>query len=167
VVRIGQIKKQKKTYSRPKRPYDKARFAKEKVLSKSFGLRKKMHIWKAEEMLRNFRRRAKEILAKPDEKTQAELFSKLNNMGIKIDKIDDILEIKPENILSRRLQSVICSKGIAKTPGEARQLIAHGHILIDGRRAKYPGLIVTKDIEPLIELDAKMKNRALASEAKS
>ena len=133
---------------------------------KSFGLRRKKQIWSAEEMLRNFRRRAKELLAKPNEKNQGELFKKLNDIGVKIDKIDDILEIKAENILSRRLQSVVCSKKLAGTPGEARQLIVHGHVLVNGRRVKYPGMLVTTDIENAIELDEKTRNRIISTESK-
>jgi small subunit ribosomal protein S4 len=163
---MGQIKKQKKRYSRPKRPYDRSRFQKEKILLKSFGLRRKKEIWTAESVIRNFRKRAKEILASSNEKKKVELFSKLNNMGMKVDKLDDILEIRAETILSRRLQSIVYSKGLARTPREARQMIVHGHVLINGKRVFYPGFIVTTDMESAIALDEGARNRAIANSNK-
>ncbi|MFH1631097.1 MAG: 30S ribosomal protein S4 [Candidatus Aenigmatarchaeota archaeon] len=164
---MGQIKKQKKIYSRPKKPYDTARFQKEDAFMKNFGLRRKKEIWRAESVLRNFRIRAKELLASPNEKKETELFSKLNKMGITVEKLDDILGIRVENILSRRLQSVICTKKIAGTPFEARQLIVHGHVLIDGKRMFYPGLIVTRDMESVIGLDERTKTRLISKEEKT
>ncbi len=51
------MKKQRKKYERPKRPWDKERIESEKKLKETYGLRRKNEIWRAESILRNYRRR--------------------------------------------------------------------------------------------------------------
>ncbi len=41
-------------------------------------------------------------------------------------------------------------KGLARTPGQARQLIAHGLISVNGKRMKSPGHLVTSSEEAAI-----------------
>ena len=50
----------------------------------------------------------------------------------------------PENILDRRLQTQVYLQGLASTVKQARQLIVHGHISIDGAVTRVPGMLVTK-----------------------
>lgn len=57
--------------------------------------------------------------------------------------MDDILSLKVEDILERRLQTVVYRKGLARSMKQARQLITHGHIAIDGKRVSVPSYMVT------------------------
>jgi small subunit ribosomal protein S4 len=50
----------------------------------------------------------------------------------------------PENILDRRLQTQVYLQGLASTAKQARQLIIHGHISVEGAVTRVPGMIVTK-----------------------
>lgn len=156
---MGHPKRGRKKYERPKRPYDKERIKREKKLLSDFGLKRKAEIWKAESILRNYRRRARELLAKPDEKKQTEMFERLNKQGFRCSKLDDVLTIKLEDILSRRLQTLVYKKGITSTPKQARQLIVHKHILVDGRRVAWPSYIVPADLEEKIEISQKIKEK--------
>jgi small subunit ribosomal protein S4 len=52
--------------------------------------------------------------------------------------------------LERRLQTLVYRLGLAKTIKQARQLITHGHIAIDGRRVTAPSYIVEKEEESKI-----------------
>jgi small subunit ribosomal protein S4 len=52
-----------------------------------------------------------------------------------------------EDILERRLQTLVFHRGLAQSIQQARQLIAHGHISIDGRRVSSPSYLVLKDEE--------------------
>lgn len=56
---------------------------------------------------------------------------------------------KPVTILMERLESrldnVIYRLGLAKTRLQARQLVAHGHVLVNGKRLSIPSHKVTKD----------------------
>ena len=56
-----------------------------------------------------------------------------------------------EDWLKRRLQSLLIEKKLAK-PKEARQLIAHKHVLIDGKFVNIPGYIVKSEEEDKIEV---------------
>lgn len=161
---MGHPKKHKKKYETPFRPWNKSRIESENKIRDEFGLRRKREIWKAESILRNFRQRAKDLLAVKDEKKEKELFEKLNSMGIHCSKLDDVLGIRLENLLSRRLQTIIYKKGIAHTPRHARQLIVHGHVLVNERKVVWPSYIVKRGEEESVSLSpdiaAKMVKQA-------
>jgi small subunit ribosomal protein S4 len=65
--------------------------------------------------------------------------------------LDDILGLTEESYLERRLQTIVYRKGLARTIYQARQLIVHGHIAINGKRVTSPGYIVMKGEEDLID----------------
>jgi ribosomal protein S4 len=50
----------------------------------------------------------------------------------------------PENILDRRLQTQVYLQGLSSTVKQARQLIVHGHISVEGAVTRVPGMVVTK-----------------------
>ena len=152
--------KKSKSYETPKHPWQEARMANEVQLVKAYGLRNKKEVWKAASMLRMYRSEARKLLATVANgqegeleghlKTQSEeILSKLIRYGIiKQDSdIDDILSLKTENILERRLQTQVLRLGLARTVVQARQFITHGHIAINGRKATIPGMMVSKEDE--------------------
>lgn len=148
------MRKSKKTYKRPKRIWDKARIERDKELKKKFGLLKKREIWKAETLLRKYRRLARRLAATKDKKMERELVGKLEKLGL-LEKgagLDDVLGMAVEDILDRRLQTIVFKRGFANTPKEARQMVVHGHIKIDGRKASYPSYLVPKVEESKIEV---------------
>jgi small subunit ribosomal protein S4 len=56
--------------------------------------------------------------------------------------------ITGENLLrflERRLDNVVYRTGFASSRNHARQLVRHGHILVDGRRVNIPSFLVQKD----------------------
>ena len=67
--------------------------------------------------------------------------------------LNDILTLNEENILARRLQTIVFEKGLASTVGQARQMIVHGHIFMNGHRVTVPGYIVTRKEESSIMYD--------------
>lgn len=161
---MGHPKKQEKKYSRPKRPYNKERLEREKKLKQEYGLHRKKEIWRAEAILRNFRRRARELQAHRDEKKEQELISRLSSLGLRCGSLDDALDISLENILSRRLQTVVYKKGIANSARHARQLIVHGHIIVDSRKIRWPSYIVESGKEDRISLSPKIKMAVVEQE---
>jgi small subunit ribosomal protein S4 len=148
------MKRSRKKYERPLRPWDKQRIEREKELLKQFGLTKKQEIWIAEGILRKYRRMVRELIAKPDKAKEKTLIDKLIKVGILGENatLDDILNLSLENILDRRLQSVISRKGLANTFKQARQLITHGKVRIDKRKIIYPSYLVPKNEEDRIEV---------------
>ena len=62
-------------------------------------------------------------------------------------------ELKDEDVLSRRLQTIVYEKGLASTIKQARQMITHGHIFMNGHRVTVPGYLVTRAEESSIEFN--------------
>ncbi len=58
--------------------------------------------------------------------------------------LEDVLRMNPENILDRRLQTQVYLQGLSSTVKQARQLIVHGHISVDGAITRVPGMTVTR-----------------------
>jgi small subunit ribosomal protein S4 len=148
------MRKIKKKYKTPEKMWSKERIETEKILVKDFGLKKKREIWKAQTLLRKYRRLARNLAAKKDKKMEKELIEKLSGLGIleKNAGLDNVLELNVEEILSRRLQTVVHKLGLANTPNHARQLIVHGHVTVDGRKMPYPGYLVPKEKEKEIKV---------------
>jgi small subunit ribosomal protein S4 len=164
---MGHPKKQRKKYETPKKPWAKKALEEERKVLQDFGLRRKHELWRMESILRNFRRRARELQAVRDEKKQKDLFDKMNKLGIRCSSLDDVLSIKIENILSRRLQTVVYKKGLANTPRHARQLIVHGHILINNRKMLWPSYIVRQAEEDGISLNPVLSAKIISAQAKA
>lgn len=147
------MRRLRKKYKSPLRPWDKERMDKENELIKVYGLKKKREIWRIEEILRNFRRRARELAARKDKVEEERLLNKLYKMGLleKSASLDDVLSLTPERILERRLQTVVFKKGLANTSKQSRQFITHGHIVVKKRRTAYPNFLVSRGLEKDIE----------------
>ncbi|MEM2622289.1 MAG: 30S ribosomal protein S4, partial [Candidatus Nezhaarchaeales archaeon] len=63
-----------------------------------------------------------------------------------------VLSLKIEDILERRLQTIVFRKGLAKSMHHARQLIVHGHVAVGGMRVRTPNRLLTIDEEKLVRL---------------
>lgn len=153
------MKKQKKKYSKPKTPWDKERIEREKKILLDYGLRRKREIWKAESIVRNLRIRARRLAAKKDEEQEKLLLGKLQKLGLVkgTADLDDILVLTIENILERRLQTLVYKKGLANTLRQARQFIVHGHIAVNSRKVKWPSMLIKVDEENKIGFYEKSK----------
>jgi len=151
------VKRQKKKYEKPKRPWDKARIDAERKLKQDYGLRRKKEIWREESILRNYRRIARGLAAKRDTEKEKILIEKLVKIGLLNPNadLDDVLALTTEKILERRLQTIVMRKGLAKTAKHSRQLIVHGHISVNGRRVRWPGMLVTVSDESKISFYGK------------
>jgi len=148
------MKRQRKKYESPRKPWDKQRITREKEIVKTFGLRRKKEIRNAEALLRKYRRMARELAAKKDKEKEKMIVKKLASFGLLQENagLDDVLSLTLENMLERRLQTIIFKKGLAKTPKQARQFIVHGKVLLDNRKSVYPSYIVKKEEEDKIQV---------------
>ncbi len=148
--------RKKKKYSRPKKAFETARIAEENALLKKYALKNKIEVWKTIAKVSYFRRRAKDLAKAPIEEQQV-LFNKLKALGLKTDTIADVLALKIEDILERRLPTILVKKGIAKTVKEGRQMVAHKRITIDKKVIDAPSYIVSLNEEEHIALKKKAK----------
>jgi small subunit ribosomal protein S4 len=145
------MKRKHKTYSRPKRPFDKVRIQEEVEIKKEFGLKNKTEIWKADAKIKLIREKAKKLIS-ADENEKIAFFNRLKKLGFKVNSISDVLSLDKRDYLKRRLQTVLVSKGISRTPKGARQLITHKKILVAGNSVNSPSYIVPTELENKIAL---------------
>ncbi|OIO27065.1 30S ribosomal protein S4 [Candidatus Micrarchaeota archaeon CG1_02_60_51] len=144
---MGDPRKKRKAYEKPKRLWDSARIAEEKKLREEFGLKNGREVWRAKTMLRKARREARRLLAKKGagaEKRAEQLLARVQNYFIAKPgaTVDDILALESKDILERRLETIVWRKGFASTPKQSRQFITHGHIAIAGHKITIPSYLV-------------------------
>lgn len=149
------IRKSKK-FSRPRKPFEAERIKEEDELVKRYGLKNKREIWKTIAKVSYFRTRAKELAKAPLEEQEL-FFKKLQAIGLKVNSIADVLDLKVENLLDRRLTTIIAGKQIANTPKQARQLVVHKKITVNGKVVNSPSYIVRVADENSIALKQKAK----------
>lgn len=150
------MKHKHKTYSRPKRPFDKPRLEEEAVIKKEFGLKNKKEIWKADAKVKSMREKAKRLIKSSPEEQKA-LFNQLNKIGLKVNSISDVLALELTDYLERRLQTLLARKKLATTMKGARQKIVHKKVLVEGRILDKPSYIVPVKLENKITLKAPKK----------
>jgi small subunit ribosomal protein S4 len=103
----------------------------------------------------NFRNQARTLLALTTEDRQEKetrLLSSLYRLGLVTESagLDDILNLKIEDILERRLQTLVMKKMGVKSPLQARQVVVHGLVSIGNRKVNLPGYMVKRTEEPEI-----------------
>jgi len=149
---MGDPRRQRRKHETPRFPWRTDVLQSELKLMGQYGLRNKRELWRHKTTLSRFRELARSLLGMPAEQRQRiekQLLDRLNRLGILAETavLDDVLDLAIEDLLERRLQTMVFSKGMAKSVYQARQLITHGHIAIDGRRVPSPSYIVLKDDE--------------------
>ena len=144
---MGDIKKQRKQYSVPRKRWDKTRIEKEKKILEAYGLKNKRELRRFETFLRDKRKNARHLLALTGDKrakSEKELFESIARIGLlpRTASIDDVLSLQVEELLEKRLATIVWRKNLAKTVKQARQFIVHGHIAISGKKVTAPNYIV-------------------------
>ncbi len=148
---MGDPKFLRRTFERPKHPWEAGRMEEERKLLQKYGLKNKRELWKAQSVLRGFRRQARELqarlrtgVAQARRETDA-LLGRLTRLGVLptgSPTLDDVLALTPEDLLNRRFEWIVVRRGLAPTPYGARQLIVHGHLSIGEHRVTRPGYLV-------------------------
>lgn len=137
----------------------------------SYGLRNKRELWKAQTEVARIRNQARALLALSAEarsEKEKRLLSFLNRLGLVKEgaTLDDILNLKVEDLLERRLQTIVMKKVSTKSPYQARQIVSHGHVSIGNRKVNIPGYLVKSGEEQGILLHIELP-QAGASDATS
>jgi small subunit ribosomal protein S4 len=148
---MGDPKFLRRTYDTPKHPWEAGRMEEERKLLEKYGLKNKKELWKAQSTLRGFRRQARELQARvragePQAQHEMQgLLGRLTRLGVLpmgSPSLDDVLALTVDQVLTRRLEWVVFTKGLAPTPWGARQLIVHGHLAIGEHKVTRPGYLV-------------------------
>ncbi len=154
---MGDPKKARKQYNRPRSPWRADQLAQELYLLGTYGLRNKRELWKTETQLSSVRKQARTLLAATQvvrQREEKKLLDSLRKRGlIRAEAtLDDILSLTVEDMLARRLQSMVFKKGMALSALHARQLIVHGHVAVGDRIITIPGYEVGGTEEGMIAL---------------
>lgn len=148
---MGDPKFLRRTYDTPKHPWEATRMEEERKLLDRYGLKNKRELWKAQSILRGFRSQARDLQARlrageaqARKETEA-LLGRLVRLGllpVGAPTLDDVLALTTEDLLKRRLEWIVFSRGLAPTAYGARQWIVHGHFSIGDHRVTRPGYLV-------------------------
>jgi len=149
---MGDPKRQRKKFETPRFPWRKDILGEELKMLGTFGLRNKHELWRHETQLSKFRGIARSLIGmQPEErmKMENELLTRLKKLAILQETavLDDVLDLSVEDVLERRLQTLVFRKNLTKTIHQARQIVTHGHITLNGRRVTVPGYIVSREEE--------------------
>jgi small subunit ribosomal protein S4 len=152
---MGDPKKQRKKFDTPRFPWRKDILQEELKLQGQYGLRNKHELWRHKTTLSKARAIARSLISQPEAvraKMENELLAQLKKKGILQETavLDNVLDLTIEDILERRLQTIVFRKGLARTIFQSRQLITHGHVTIDNRRVTIPGYIVQRTEETTV-----------------
>ena len=156
---MGDPKFLRRRYETPKHPWEAGRMDEERKLLQRYGLKNKRELWKAQSVLRGFRRQARDLQARlraGEDQARREtdqLLGRLTRLGVLpvgTPTIDDVLSLSTEDLLKRRFQWIVVTKGLAPTPVGARKWIVHGHFSIGDHRVTRPGYLVTSAEEAQI-----------------
>lgn len=158
---MGDQKFQHKKYSTPRHPWEAARISEEREIVQRYGLKNKRELWKSNAILDSFRTQARQLEGRmryQEENAMLQfknMIQRLNRLNILQEgaTLDDVLSLRIENILDRRLQTVVYRKKLALTMKQARQFITHGQITLGGRRTTLPGFLVSASLEPTVAYD--------------
>lgn len=135
----------------------------------SYGLRNKRELWRAQTEVARIRNQARALLALSTEarsEKEKRLLNFLNRLGLVKEgaTLDDILNLKVEDLLERRLQTIVMKKVSTKSPYQARQIVSHGHVSIGNRKVNIPGYLVRAGEESQILLHIEIPAAAAAGE---
>ena len=156
---MGDPKFLRRTYETPKHPWEATRMEEERKLLQRYGLKNKRELWKAQSTLRGFRRQARDLQARlrasepQAERETALLLGRLVRMGLLSagsSTIDVVLALTLEDLLKRRLEWIVFTKGLAPTPRGGRQSIVHGHFASGNHKVTRPGYLVRSTEEATI-----------------
>ncbi len=156
---MGDPKFLRRRYETPKHPWEAGRMDEERKLLQRYGLKNKRELWKSQSLLRGFRRQARDLQARlragevQARRETDQLLGRLTRLGVLpvgTPTIDDVLSLTTEDLLKRRFQWIVMTKGLAATPVGARKWIVHGHFSIGDHRVTRPGYLVTSAEETQI-----------------
>ena len=159
---MGDPKYPRKVWRKPKRPLNYELKMEELKILGTFGLRTKRELWKTHTELSRVRHQARSLLALRQEVREEKepiLMKSLARIGLVSGDatLDDVLNLNANDLLSRRLQTIVTKKLGFKTPYQARQAVIHGHIMIGDRKVNIPSYTVTVEEEGSIHFSPESK----------
>ena len=157
---MGDPKFSRRKYETPAHPWEGERIKAENDLLMKYGLKNKRELWRAQSLVRSLRAQSRELQARtrtgdPQAKIETDQLlarcARLSLLPQEGATLNDVLLLTTENILARRLQTMVFRKGLAYSPKQARQFIVHGHAAVGSRKVTIPGYLVKRGEEDQIQ----------------
>ena len=169
---MGDIKNFRRNWKKPKRPLNFDLKMDELKILGTFGLKTKRELWKTRTELSRVRNQARSLLALRQEvREQKEpiLMNSLSKVGYVESNatLDDVLNLEINDLLARRLQTIVQKKFYFKTPYQARQAVSHGHVLIGDQIVNIPSYLVKVDEEDKVKLTSESVFNEILSKPES
>jgi small subunit ribosomal protein S4 len=168
---MGAPRRNRQKYDRPKDIRNSKRITEDNAMIKAYGLGNMKELWKVQSEISRIRGNVRKYLAGSGAEGGKALIARLSKLGIVKPEamLDDILDLKEIAFLERRLQSVVMRKGLSRSMKQARQLVTHGFISINGKKVDRPGYIVGATEETAIgyykKIDIQQKQPAASDAA--
>lgn len=149
---MGDPKKLKKKYTKPRHPWSKLAIEEEGKLMKEYGLGKKKEIYAVSSLLKKYKDIAKHLIANTTTQGKKEkqlMLDKLQRIGLISAgaDVDQVLKLELKDVLERRIQSIVFRKGLSRSMKQARQFVIHRHVLLGNKEITSPSYIVTTSEE--------------------
>ena len=149
---MGAPRRNRKKYVKPKDMWNLARINADNAMIEEYGLKNMKELWMVQSEVSRVRQNVRLLLSTTSPGTmlmKERILGRLSRYGItsRESTLDNLLDLNENAFLSRRLQSLVFRKGLAKSMKQARQLIVHGFVSINGKRVNRPGYLVTVDEE--------------------
>ncbi|MEM0106995.1 MAG: 30S ribosomal protein S4 [Candidatus Micrarchaeaceae archaeon] len=147
---MGAPKSNRKKYEKPKKIWDLQRIKRDSAFIKEYGLKNRRELWKVQSKLSRLRGNVRLLLSgsEANRGEEGNIISYLLRKGVlsgESPSLESVLDLNETSFLNRRLQTVVFKRGLARTIKQARQLIVHGFIAIDGKRVTRPSYMLDKD----------------------
>ncbi|MCL5442085.1 MAG: 30S ribosomal protein S4 [Candidatus Marsarchaeota archaeon] len=151
---MGAPRRNRRKYQKPKDIWNLQRIHEDNTLKDEYGLKNMKELWKVQSKISGIRGTVRELLSgrAVNPLVETNILSNLSRYGIisSTSTLDNVLDLNANAFLERRLQSVVFRKGLARSMRQARQLIVHGFISINGRKVDKPGYTVSPSEENYI-----------------
>merc|ERR1712048_960505 len=126
-----------KTFKKPRRPFEKERLDAELKIVGEYGLRNKRELWRIQMVLSKLR-----IF---DSNALMRRMYKYGFLDETQTKLDYVLALTAQDVLERRLQTLVFKLGLAKSIYHARVLIKQRHIRVGKQIVNVPSFLVRVD----------------------
>merc|ERR1712007_324128 len=148
-----------KTFKKPRRPFEKERLDAELKIVGEYGLRNKRELWRIQLVLSKLRKTARELLTLPEDDPKrifdaSALMRRMYRYGFLDEsqtKLDYVLALTAQDVLERRLQTLVFKLGLAKSIHHARVLIKQRHIRVGKQIVNVPSFLVRVDSQKHID----------------
>jgi len=152
---MGDPRRLAKKHETPRKVLDAERISTENALKREYGLKNTRELWVTLKELKKIRREARRLLSLGEKgrEESKKILAKLNKFGVitkENAQLEDLLTLTVRDFLERRLQTRVMRRSLAHTMPQARQLVTHGFISINGRRVSVPSYMVSMAEEPTV-----------------